>query len=81
MTDIKSAIENLKEMYPKSGFDNYESEKRKAITLAIRSLKAWEEVIEELEKLKAEKEMGTSKVVVKECIDIVKQGLKEQKND
>lgn len=35
-----------------------------------------DKVVEELEKLKAEKEMGTSKVVVKECIDIVKQGVR-----
>lgn len=35
-----------------------------------------DKVVEELEKLKGEKEMGTSKVVVKECIEIVKQGVR-----
>lgn len=63
MTDkIKSAIENLKEMYPKTvkmidgrytgGFDDYESEKGKSITLAIRSLQAWEEVLNQLQEWK-----------------------------
>lgn len=82
--DIKSAIENLTEMYPKKcqmvdgrytgGFDDYESEKGKAITLAIRSLKAWEETIQELEE---HRRNGTNIIGLNDAIDIVNKHLSE----
>ena len=62
MTDIKSAIDTLKTMYPKKckmvdgrltgGYDDYESEKGQAITSAIRSLQAWSKVLQELEDMR-----------------------------
>lgn len=89
MTEIKSAIENLKEMYPKKcqmvdgrytgGFDDYESEKGKSITLAIRSLSAWEGVLQELEH---DKEIcfahdSDEGFVYARAIDIINQKLAE----
>ena len=59
MKKIEDAIDTLETLYPKKckmvdgiltdGYDDYESEKGQVITLAIRSLKAWKEIIEELE--------------------------------
>lgn len=84
---IKRAIDTLKTMYPKKckmvdgrltgGYDDYESEKGQAITSAIRSLQAWEEVLQELEYLKDRTTSPTMLLAYSEAIDIINQHLAE----
>lgn len=77
LIDADELINNLGFLY-KNRFP-INSIARQVLTTIMEQPTAYDidKVVEELEKLKAEKEMGTSKVVVKECIEIVKQQVKE----
>ena len=84
---IKRSIDTLKTMYPKKykmvdgrltgGYDDYESEKGQAITSAIRSLQAWEEVLQELENIFSDEHENQYGNGINKAIDIINQHLAE----
>lgn len=70
-------LKQIKTNYIHGGDESFDESRKKALDTAIRSLEAWDKVIEEIENHRRKTKSIDKYDLVGDCLDIIKNYMKE----